>query len=288
MREIMINWWRAFRFSVLSTAHWARITIAIMQFVLLGGLAVISTVISARPGGGKGNVWDAAFTVFSGFTPEASLFEIIFSFTPLLFFMLLFGNLAKEDLYLQPMYILLRIGSRRTWWWGKVASLAAAALCYYGLGMAVVIVFACRFLPLSGNWSSFMLLRTGWFQTGLISTGAFIFWALLLSAGTALGSVLAQWILSMVTGNSFYAVIITMFLLVTPTRIGVFEPGLIKWLPGTQGSLLCHTAFNPLMPGFSLTWSLIYNFLFTFICAVMGMWLLDRIDLYGNRGDETN
>ncbi len=245
MSEAIINWWRAFRFSVFSVFHWVRVVIVIVMYVLIGGPAIISTVISAGSGGSEANVWDAAFTVFGGFTPEASFNELVFSFIPLLFFMVLFGNLVKEDLYLQPIYILLRIGSRRTWWWGKVASLAAAALCFYGLGMVVVVAFASRFLPLSCNWSSFMLTRMGWFQTAPISVGSFVIWVLLLSAGTALGAVLVQWILSMAAGSSFFAVITTISVLIVSTFFSMIKPELIRWLPGTQSSLFCHTVFNP-------------------------------------------
>jgi hypothetical protein len=280
---------RAFRFSVSSLIHWARITVTITLFLLIGTLAIVSTIIISIESGIGANIWDVIFTVFAGVTPEASAFELALSYTPLFLFLILFGNLVKEDLYLQPLYFLLRIGSRRAWWLGKVASLAVAAFCYYSLGMGVIFGLASRFLPFSSTWSSLILYPAQeQIEPVFISTGAFIFWALLLSTGTALGMVLLQWILSLVTGNSFFAVILTMFGLIISTKLGTLNANLVKWLPGTQSAILCHNYFNPAVPNFSLTWSLIYNFLWVTVCTVAGIWCLDRIDLYGNRADETN
>lgn len=91
------------------------------------------------------NVWDALF----GFWANQRL--VFFILTPL--YCYLVSDLLPEPDYGQAM--LLRIGSRRRWWQGKVLALGLAVLSYVGLNLLILAAVATFVLPWERTWSPF-------------------------------------------------------------------------------------------------------------------------------------
>lgn len=91
------------------------------------------------------NVWDALF----GFWADQRL--VFFILTPLCCYLV--SDLLPEPDYGQAM--LLRIGSRRRWWQGKVLALGLAVLSYMGLNLLILTAVAAFALPWERTWSPF-------------------------------------------------------------------------------------------------------------------------------------
>lgn len=89
------------------------------------------------------NAWDALFSIF------ANQYAVFFVLTPL--FLYLVSDFLPESELGQAL--LLRLGSRRWWWQGKVATLAWAVVVYLVTSVGLVAGVVSFVLPWQDAWS---------------------------------------------------------------------------------------------------------------------------------------
>ncbi len=146
------------------------------------------------------NLWDGLFSIFGNG-------NLLFFVLNVVFLYLISDLLPEKEL---GQLVLLRLGSRRQWWAGKMITLALLALCYAGINLGIVAGVAIFVLPLSGTWSQAVLNLPLEFYINprlveAMSPGwAFVHMQLLLILGwIGLGiweMVIAQWRQSAVSG----------------------------------------------------------------------------------------
>jgi hypothetical protein len=89
------------------------------------------------------NVWDGLFTIFGNG-------NLLFFVLNVVFLYLISDLLPEKEL---GQLVVLRLGSRRRWWLGKMLALAFLTLCYAGITVGIVAGVAFFALSLSNAWS---------------------------------------------------------------------------------------------------------------------------------------
>jgi hypothetical protein len=121
------RWWLVFPVSIATT------------FILLGNM-----LASVSQRGIPSNIWDGLFTVF------ANQYAVLYLLTPL--YLYLMSDLASDSWFNEA--VVLRLRSRRRWWFGKVASLSILMGIYLGMLVGVVVAIASCVLPWENQWSA--------------------------------------------------------------------------------------------------------------------------------------
>lgn len=91
------------------------------------------------------NAWDAAFHAFGSADVVYLILAVVF--------LALSSDLLPDPAYGQAM--MLRLGSRRLWWLGKVLTLAMAALGYLALNLSCFMILVGIKLPWVREWSEY-------------------------------------------------------------------------------------------------------------------------------------
>mgnify|MGYP001773542108 CR=1 FL=1 len=119
---------------------WLVVPISIVTTYLLLGSMLALAAQRALPL----NIWDALFNVFG------NQYLLFFCLTPL--YLYLVSDLATDSRFSEAL--LLRLGSRRAWWIGKVATLGIVTGIYLGVLVAVAMSMASFVLPWESGWSA--------------------------------------------------------------------------------------------------------------------------------------
>ena len=91
------------------------------------------------------NAWDAAFYAFGN--PE-TLYLVLSSL-----FLCLVCDLVPDPYYFQ--WVMLRLGSRRLWWSGKILTLTVSVGVYITLLLGIFIAIVTPALPWQTDWSAY-------------------------------------------------------------------------------------------------------------------------------------
>lgn len=101
------------------------------------------------------NAWDATFHAFGSA-------DVVYMVLAVLFLALI-GDLLPEPAIGQSM--LLRLGSRRLWWFSKILTLATATLGYLFINMLTFFLLVSAALPWTSDWSEYT--RSDFIAVGL-------------------------------------------------------------------------------------------------------------------------
>jgi uncharacterized membrane protein YuzA (DUF378 family) len=254
--------------------------LTVVIFSLIGLFSVYD--VATYPSSCAKNVWDVLFVAFRGPSiSNDSLFNLIFWFLPYLMFFYMFGNIAEEELSQRGVSIIPLIGSRRKWWLGEVITLFLLSIIYVLIGIATVLAVSLFFLPWSNQISSFLLSLKLWqIPKDTTVVTLMIRWIFLLFGSTLFALSFIQMTISIIWRNSFTALILVCAVMILSWLSGIGHPYIVKWLPGSQSMLLRHTFLDPMVYGFSLTWSLVYNAIIVLIVLAVSFIYVRRMDIF--------
>ncbi len=124
------------------------------------------------------NAWDATFHAFGSADVVYMVLAVIF--------LALAGDVLPEPAYGQVM--MMRLGSRRLWWIGKVFTLAAATLGYLFINLLTFFIFVSTALPWAKDWSEYSrydFIAVGLYKDVLLITPfkTFVYLLVLLALG---------------------------------------------------------------------------------------------------------
>lgn len=119
------------------------VSLPVMGFIAYRSINAVNALSAVT--GHPVNAWDAAFHAFGSADVVYMVIAVIF--------LALIGNLLPESTFGQSM--MLRLGSRRTWWLGKFLTLAAATLGYIFINLMTFVVLVSMALPWAKDWSEY-------------------------------------------------------------------------------------------------------------------------------------
>ena len=124
------------------------------------------------------NAWDATFHAFGSADVVYMVLAVIF--------LALAGDVLPEPAYGQVM--MMRLGSRRLWWIGKVFTLAAATLGYLFINLLTFFLLVNTALPGAKDWSEYSrydFIAVGLYKDVLLITPfkTFVYLLVLLALG---------------------------------------------------------------------------------------------------------
>ena len=271
---------RVIHINFKTTLRMKDLILTVVIFSLIGLFSVYDVV--TFPSSCAKNVWDVLFVAFAGpLISNDSLFTLIFWFLPYLMFFYMFGNIAEEELSQRGVSIIPLIGSRRKWWLGEVVTLLILSFIYVLAGIATVLAVSLFFLPWSNQISPFLLSLKLWqIPKDTTVVTLMIRWVFLLFGSTLFAVSFIQMVLSVIWRNSFTALILVCTVMILSWLSGIGHPYIVKWLPGSQSMLLRHTFLDPMVYGFSLTWSLVYNAIIVLIVLAVSFIYVRRMDIF--------
>jgi len=271
---------RAIHTNLKTTLRMKYLILTVVTFSLIGLFSIYEVV--TYPSSFSKNVWDVLFVAFAGPSiSDDSLFNLIFWFLPYLMFFYMFGNIAEEELSQRGVSIIPLIGSRRKWWLGEVATLFILSIIYFLIGIATVLAVSLFFLPLSNQISPFLLSLKLWqIPKDMTVATLMIRWIFLLFGSTLFAISFIQMTISIIWRNSFTALILVCAVTILSWLFGIGHPYMVRWLPGSQSMLLRHTFLDPMVYGFSLTWSLVYNAIIILIVLAVSFIYVRRMDIF--------
>lgn len=271
---------RVIRINLKTAFHMKNLILTIVIFSLIGLFSVYE--VATYPSSCAKNVWDVLFVTFTGPSiSNDSLFNLIFWFLPYLMFFYMFGNIAEEELSQRGVSIIPLIGSRRKWWLGEIATLLILSIIYVLIGIATVLIVSLFFLPWSNEISPFLLSHELWqIPKDTTVVTLMIRWIFPLFSSTLFAISFIQMTISIIWRNSFTALILVCAVTILSWLFGIGHPYLVRWLPGSQSMLLRHTFLDPMVYGFSLTWSLVYNAIIVLIVLAVSFIYVRRMDIF--------
>lgn len=230
----------------------------------------------------KANLWDAFFVSFSG--PGVWGYSLVQALPWLIshiLFFYLFGDIAVGELRYRGYAVVPLVGSRIRWWFGKEVVLLIFAIGYMLMSMLAVLIGALIILPWSWQPSELMISDQIWVMPNDMEIVALLGWIFILFSSTLYALASMQLTLSLISRRSFYGFSAVSVVTIISWLLGIDNPYLSRWLPGSQSMLLRHTFFDPNVPGFSMEWSLIYNTTLFLIVFGLGTWYVRRMDICG-------
>lgn len=111
--------------------------------LFLAYIVISRTLVQASNQGEAANGWDALFGLFAS--------SNILFFVLTILFLYLVSDLANESGVSQS--VLLRLGSRRAWWAGKLLTLLLGVLAFLTIIVVLVAALASFALPWQEHWS---------------------------------------------------------------------------------------------------------------------------------------
>ena len=197
-----------------------------------------------------GKTYSITELFFLSFQGPLNLQENIIEFMKWLFYqiplLLIVGNHIYKEMNERSIYVIPRIGSKRLWLYGIIASDIITIFIYYGIGFILTFLYSLilkslHFISNTATISHFNMIVNTQMITSMF---------LMLCIGSFL-LILIQLTLTLISGNSSIA--FTFNILIMFLSILVRDPELNKFLPGNQGVFIKHYIYN-----FSLIWSTVY------------------------------
>ena len=272
------------RWNLRTSLRWNFLAGVFVLFGFMGWRSAIQVVdqLSSPQSVMTANLWDAFFVSFSG--PGVwgySLGQALPWFISHIFFFYLFGDIAIGELLHRGYAVVPLVGSRLRWWYGKEVVLLIFAIGYMLMSMLAVLAGGLIVLPWSWQPSELMISGEMWVMPKGMEIGTLLGWIFILFSSTLYVMASVQLTLSLFGRRSFYGFSAISVIAIISWLLGIDNPYLSRWLPGSQSMLLRHTFFDPNVPGFSMEWSLIYNTTLFLIVFGLGAWYVRRMDIYG-------
>ena len=273
---------RVIRLSLLASFRWWHLIISCLLFFFIAWAGIGQALSVPAHIQASINVWDGFFVSLAGpAVQDNSLFRLLIWFLPHLVFLYFIGDQANSELLQRGYYVLPIIGSRLQWWGSKIATLLIMALGYTLVGLIVILVVSITRLPWTTGGSyiqnSSNLLPT----EASMGAAELSIWVFALLGSTLIMMGCLQTIIAIFTRSSFYGFTTIIILAFLSWLLGINNPWIIPWLPGSQSMLLRHTVFNPAVPEFSLASSLLYNTIVSAVGIGLGTWHIKRVDIMG-------
>jgi len=258
--------------------------ITAIVFGMLGWSSAL--YVSTFPAPFKKNIWDAIFVSFAG--PGmwgTSILEMLRWFVPHLLFFYLIGDMAEGELQYRGPLVIPLVGSRRLWWLGKITTLFILAVGYTVFGIVTTIIGAAIALPWAMDLSPFLRSGALWTVPDTMNVMALLAWFVSLISSTLFAISLLQITLSVWWRRAFYAFTSISALMLLSWLLGIDNPILVRWLPGSQSMLLRHTIFDSGVPNHSLAWSLGYNIVIVTVVFWTSIWHVHHVDIWNPTAD---
>lgn len=233
------------------------------------------------------NVWHAVLLGFAGPSVSGgSMLSALKWLVPHVLFFFLVGRIANEELLHRGYAIVPLIGSRRTWWLGKVSILLLLSAGYTLLWFLGVFLGAAFALPLTWTIHPFVHSGNLWpFPFG-VSVLDMLIWIFGLYVSTLFALSLIQIALSVWWRHSFHAFVVIVVVAISSWLFGTEQPELVRWLPGSQSILSRHIFLDVTVPAFTFEWSLLYNSIVIVITISLIIWNIKQLDIFGNQLSE--
>ncbi|MBI4760793.1 MAG: hypothetical protein ACOYYF_14515 [Chloroflexota bacterium] len=249
-----------------------------MLFVGIG----MSNAFEVKSAMDNGNIWYAVLLSFAG--PSvwgSSLTQALTWLVPHVLFFYLVGNIANEELLNRGYAIVPLMGSRRTWWLGKLLLAFLLSMGYTLLWFLFVSLGAAFVLPVT--WAAHPFLHSGdpWIFPSNINIADLLLWIFSLYIGTLFTLITVQMFISIWWRRSFHAYVLVVAVSILSWLLGTDQPELVRWLPGSQSMLSRHTFLDPSIQGFTFGWSLLYNGLILLLMLGGSFWHIRRMDIFG-------
>lgn len=258
---------------ILEKRRWllSPLIMAFVTYIVTGALIVQSRNFSLSV-----NIWDALLSTW------ANQRLVFFILTPL--FCYLVSDLLPEPDYGQAM--LLRIGSRRRWWQGKVLALGLAVLSYMGLNLLILTAVATFVLPWERTWSPFASQYP--LEAGLHSTILTLPPSVAISAQLLL---LSLWwfslgLLVMLLAQRFHRSVIGFLVGVLISLIGAMDwygtlpADIVKWTFASYLFLHMRAIEVPTMSPGTILGMILYWLIWTALFYALGLSMSRRWDFY--------
>lgn len=230
------------------------------------------------------NVWHAVLLAFSG--PAvwgSSLSGALRWLVPHLLYFYFVGPFAQLELQHRGYAVVPLVGSRRSWWWGKVSALLLSTAIYTLSWFLVVFTGAAFLLPVSWTPKPFWNSGAAWPFPPEVSSAHLAVWILALYGSTLFTMSLVQIALSLWWRHSSHAYVVMSTVFIFSWLLGIDRPGLARWLPGSQSILSRHTFLDVLVPAFTFEWSLVYNSIILLATLVLSVYCVRWLDIFGDQ-----
>jgi hypothetical protein len=272
------------RWNLRISLRWHSLAGIFVLFGFTGWRSAIQVVdqLSSLQSVMKANLWDAFFVSFSG--PGVWGYSLVQALPWLIshiLFFYLFGVIAIGELLYRGYAVVPLVGSRLRWWFGKEVALLIFAVGYVLMTVLAVLAGGSIILPWSWQPSELMISGEMWVMPKGMEIGTLLGWIFILFSSTLYALASVQLTLSLIGRRSFYGFSAIAVIAIISWLLGIDNPYLSRWLPGSQSMLLRHTFFDPNVPGFSMEWSLIYNITLFLIVLSVGAWYVRRMDIHG-------
>jgi hypothetical protein len=262
-------------FNLQSIRGWRPIFVIGLLLVFMGWRRAADEAASIK------SLGDFYFLVFSGPGNETSpMNEFLLWFVLQMLFFYLIGDMGYGELSQKCCFLFPALDSRRRWWTGKILTLFILTVCYVLFLVLVLTLGAVFAIPININSLVTPVGLLDLFPSSQPLTGEQLLLTILMlyiSSLFALGSL--ELALSLFFKKSIDSFLFTLSLVLISYFMGVGRSTLIRWLPGAQSMLIQHTFIDVVVPGFSLTWSVVYNALLAAISIGYGYLILKKLDI---------
>jgi hypothetical protein len=254
---------------------------SLLTSILFVGIGM-SNALEVQSAMDNGNIWHAILLSFAG--PAvwgSSLTQALTWLVPHVLFFYLVGNIANEELLNRGYAIVPLMGSRRTWWLGKLTLVFLLSIGYTLLWFLSVFLGAALVLPVTRTAHPFLHSGESWIFPSNINIADLLLWIFSLYIGTLFTLTTVQITISVWWRRSFHAYIFVVVVSILSWLLGTDQPELVRWLPGSQSMLSRHTFLDSTIPGFTFEWSLLYNGLILLLTFGLSLWHIRRLDIFG-------
>lgn len=228
------------------------------------------------------NVWHAVLLAFSGPAVWGSSLSCALRWlVPHLVFFYIAGPFAQHELQSRGYAVVPFVGSRQSWWWGKVSALLLSTAIYTLSWFLIVFTGATFLLPISWTPRPFWNSGAAWPFPSEVTSIHLAVWILALYGSTLFTMSLVQTALSLWWRHSFHAYVVVSTVFILSWLLGIDRPGLARWLPGSQSILSRHTFLDASVPAFSFEWSLAYNGMILLATLALSICGVRRLDIFG-------
>ena len=234
------------------------------------------------------NIGDGLFLAFSGPSLGNDNFTIVLIWLlNKVFFIMLISNLINGQLYEHDYVVMLLVRSRRVWWLGITMAVIITAVGYVNLVVLATLTGVATQLSWDSNLSSFFVEQGIWQAASAMSLMQVLGVIFSLTVSSLAVAGLTQTLIALQIHRTIWGTLTVLTMALVAWIVGMGENISIwqQWLPEVQSILSRHFPFEPRLPNFTLTMSLVYNSLFAITLLVIGFLLLRTFDFLGAHND---
>lgn len=226
--------------------------------------------------------WDATVLALAGPNPSVlTLRDFLGWFVVHLYALFLTSRFLQESLYKRNTIVVPRIESRRRWYLSYLLFFVLFSNLYTLAMIVFTAIGAMLNLRQSGTDEQF-LSAVLMFDPNVFSVQSLIVWVYVLISGTLLVLTTIQLLFASLLTRVIYSFIGIVFLCLI-AWLSMHSGFLQMIIPATQSMFIRHAPFNIENPDFTFEWSLLYNSVVALTVAGLGMWLIRKVDIFGDQ-----